>query len=80
MTFSCMGKKLSAALIRNQYSVVLAKVMSGELPVRRKSILAIVMKARHVFRGGTTSDDKGNNLIYPLKKTYTHRVRVQYNR
>ena len=73
MTFSCMGKEFSPPLIRNQYRVVVAKVASGELPVRKKSILAIVMKARHVFRGGTTADKKGNNRI--LKENIHHTSR-----
>ena len=53
--------------------MVLVKVVSGELPVRKKSILAIVMKARHVFREGTTVDDKGNHLA--IKETIHHTSR-----
>ena len=41
-----------------QYRLVLAKVQSGELSVRLKTVLNTVMKARHVFRGGTRIDDK----------------------
>ena len=48
--------------IRRQYHLVLTKVQSGVLSVRLRSILSIVMKDRHVFRGGTSADDEGDKL------------------
>lgn len=58
MTFSCMGKPLPPAVVRSQYRSVLSKIESGKLSVRRRSVLATVMKDRHVFRGGTSIDDE----------------------
>lgn len=60
MSFTCMSKPLPADVVLGQYRVVLTKIEDGDLPVSRRSVLSIIMKDRHVFRGGTSIDDKGD--------------------
>ena len=56
MTFTVMGKQLPAQLLRRHYRVILSKIEDKELSVRARTVLQTVMKARHVFRGGTVVD------------------------
>ena len=60
MTFSYMRKPLPPSLVLNHYDIVLGKIQSGELMLRRRTVLNTVMTHRHVFRGGTSIDDKGD--------------------
>ena len=48
--------------ILRQYRLVLTKVQSGVMSVQLRTILSIVMKDRHVFRGGTSVDAKGDTV------------------
>ena len=64
MTFTCGGKPLPPAFIKSQYLIVLDRVESGTLNTRLRSVLNIVMKDRHVFRGGTSVDDDNDRREY----------------
>ena len=55
-----MGKPLASELVMRQYSLVLAKVTSGQLDVRMQRLITRVMKHRHIFRDGTNVDKKGD--------------------
>ena len=52
-----MKKPVPTPLLRLQYRVILSKMESGMMKVPVRSVLATVLKARHVFRGGTSIDD-----------------------
>lgn len=55
-----MGKPLTSAVVMRQYRLVLAKVTSGGFDMRKPPLLTRVMKYRHIFRGGTNVDKKGD--------------------
>ena len=55
-----MGDPLASELVMRQYRLVLAKVTSGQLDVRAHRLITRVMKHRHIFRGGTNVDKKGD--------------------
>ena len=75
MTFTCMGKPLAAQVLRSQYLVILSKIEHGDLSVRARTVFQTVMKARHVFRGGTSIDsDKAQErkIHYTGTHSLTH--------
>ena len=62
---------------RRQYRLVLAKLESGVMSVRLRTILSIVMKDRHVFRGGTSVDAKGDKM---RREYYTDLIKQRKTR
>ena len=72
LTFTCMGKALAPQIVRRHYRVVLSKIEMGDLSVRPKSVLTTVMRDRHVFRSGTSINDKQVQLYIYTQHTRTH--------
>ena len=59
-----MGNPLPPQFVKSQYRIVLDKVATGELKTPERTLLTIVMKDRHVFRGGTAIGDDTDRREY----------------